>query len=235
MKEPALTGGDLAAGQTAEGWMTFQLPIELTSITVTYSDGIFGDEHEWVVGATTPPRVQSFAATPMPAPTAGPTSTPEPTTKPSPRRGLGYTYADPNIRVTLERVEWNTGDTFFKPDEGKQWVSVLVRYVARQPADFDLGQDWAVVDNDGFDGEQQFFTPKDVCHHLQVTRRGSRPAMCHHLRVGCSRGSGRYAWTASSGWSVGSRRLRPVRLRVPAPRSRSPRTSACGRSVPTSQ
>ncbi len=147
-KQPALVGGKLTKGEVAEGWLTFQLPLTLTGIALSYRDGIFGEDHGWVVtyDASMGPNV---------------VATPRPTSKPTPVPGLGFTYVAPNLRVTLQRVEWDTRGTFRKPEVGKQWVSVLVRYVARKPADYDAIYDWGITDDEGFRGDHVLFTPKE--------------------------------------------------------------------------
>ena len=164
-KEPAVTGGALTAGQAVEGWVTFEFPMGVTSIDVTYADGIFGDDHPWHV-AYDPAAGPVVQATAMP--TAKPT--PGPTKKP----GLGFTHVDPNLKVTLRRVEWDTRSTFLKPDAGKQWISIFVRYAAREAADFNATFDWKVVDADGFEGEHLLFTPKDPELTDGSIRKGSQ-------------------------------------------------------------
>lgn len=109
--QPALGAGSLAAGQTVEGWITFQVDADLTRLDVTYSDGLFGQDHLWVlmpgVSASEPTAsggspVQSsppFGPSPIatltvtpeavpiqtPGPTARPRPTPVPTLTPTPK------------------------------------------------------------------------------------------------------------------------------------------------------
>jgi hypothetical protein len=153
-KSPSLQGGQLAAGQTAEGWMTFSVPAGSTTLDVSYRDGMFGDEHHWTL-------TQGRSAGPVAQATPRPTRKPAATPKPTPAPGLGDSYVDETLRVTVRRVDWNTRSMFLKPDAGKQWVSILVRYTARQNADYNAFEDWKVIDQDGFDGGTVLFTPAE--------------------------------------------------------------------------
>ena len=104
-KEPALTGGQVAKGESVEGWMTFQLPVGLTRINVTYSDGLFGDEHEWVVDYD-PSAGPVITATPMPTPkrTHKPKPTPRPTYKQLSKRDWQRLVRSPDDHID-ERVQ----------------------------------------------------------------------------------------------------------------------------------
>lgn len=78
--EPELGAGTLASGETVDGWITFRAPDDLPMIDVTYSDGIFGAEHEFLV----PSGVTAAGGGDGPTPTAAPAVTPTPTAKPTP-------------------------------------------------------------------------------------------------------------------------------------------------------
>ncbi len=82
--DPELAAGSLALGETASGWITFRAPADLSVLTVTYTDGIFGSEHEFLVAAgrtaADAGEAPSATAAPTPKPTAKPT--PAPTPKP---------------------------------------------------------------------------------------------------------------------------------------------------------
>ena len=146
-----MTGGTLAAGETVEGWLTFGLPIGVNELNVTYTDGIFGEAHEWSIpyDAAAGPVV---VATPMPTPRIP---------------GTGFTYCDRDLAVTLVRVDWNASGPILKADPEDQWVGILVRYRARQTADFSPS-DWRAVDDEGFEANQPIFT------HLEPELDGGR-------------------------------------------------------------
>jgi hypothetical protein len=80
-RDPQLTGGQLEPGQTAEGWLTFELPAGVESLRLTYRDGLFGTEHDWVV---------AYDAEAVPTTIATPAPTPKPTRKPKPTKAPSY-------------------------------------------------------------------------------------------------------------------------------------------------
>jgi hypothetical protein len=49
VKEPDLNSGRLRKGQKVRGWITFEFPKGVRQLTLQYRDGLFGDQHEWVV------------------------------------------------------------------------------------------------------------------------------------------------------------------------------------------
>lgn len=136
-KAPALLGQEITAGQTVEGWVTFQVPADPGLLEVTYSDGLFGDDHQWLVTETS----QGTTAQPTPGPTARPGSTPRPTPratpKPTPRpTPKPVTYKSPSKRAWSQLVknpDRYTGDRF------EVWACIFQFDAATGPTAF-LGQ-----------------------------------------------------------------------------------------------
>lgn len=175
-RDPQLGGGSLEAGQSVQGWLTYEVATDATFLSVANRDGLFGGEHEWTVAydpsaspMPIPPPPSPVAASPAPAatptpelaPTPRPTPGPTRQPKPTPVPGAGDSVVGNGLKVTLRRVEWNTRSRFIKPDAGKQWVSIQVTYAARAAGDFNSSEDWDVYDQDGERGEKVLFTPKD--------------------------------------------------------------------------
>jgi hypothetical protein len=136
-KSPALLGQEIAAGQTVEGWVTFQIPAEPRLLEVTYSDGLFGEDRQWLVtpssqgvsNQATPAPTERPGATSRPTPRATPKPTPRPTPKP-------VTYKKPSKRAWSQLVknpDRYTGDRY------EIWACIFQFDAATGPTAF-LGQ-----------------------------------------------------------------------------------------------
>ena len=76
---------------------------------------------------------------------------------------LGASQSRDDVKITVSKVDWKpkSSNSFFEPDEGNKYVSVLVVYEALEDDASYNPFYWSASDRDGFSYDYSAFNPKE--------------------------------------------------------------------------